>query len=113
MDTPYIFTVLCVTYVLRRNGQKLPTEIARARPVVGWLELGRDPVKCYPETIARLLKNEGTELELVTTLVHAHVRKISRGGLLICGQEVQLGYGAPNFPQAWWVKPGLLDDTTA
>lgn len=105
--------MLCVVYVLRREGRKLPAEVVRNRPAVGWLQLDQHPQKAYPERVARLLKSEGSDVDLVQMMVHAHVRRINRGGLLIFGQEEQTRYREPHLPQVWWCMPGPLDDTTA
>ena len=105
--------MFCVVYVLRREGRKLPPEVVRDRPAVGWLELDQHPLKAHPERVARLLEIKGSDVDLIQMIVHAHVRRISNGGLLIFGQEVRSTYGAPNVPQVWWCRPGPLDDLTA
>ena len=108
----YAFTVLCVVYVLRRNGHKLPIDVAKSRPTPGWLTLGPDPRVFYPRTVARLMASARGDTDLLEVLLHAHVRAIKGGGLLIHGQEAVPIYGAANVPQAWWCLPGTMDDTT-
>lgn len=100
-----------VVYQLRRAGQKLPQEIVRARPTAGWLYLGRDTRKVYPQEIARLFAKAGTESDLIEPLVFPVVKKIDRGGMLFTGLEE--GKASVMDKQAWWVLPGPLDDTTA
>ena len=46
-----------VVYVLRRAGEKLPTDVMRSRPVTGWLHLGPDTRKVYPSIAARLFRS--------------------------------------------------------
>lgn len=100
-----------VVYQLRRAGEKLPKEIVRARPAVGWLYLGRDTRKAYPQEVARLFEKSVNEVDVIEPLVFPVLKKIERGGMLLTG--LQDG-GRPTMDrQAWWVKPGPLDDLTA
>lgn len=103
--------MLCVVYVLRKKGKKLPPEQVRARPATGYLYLGQDPVKFVPQTVARLLRDHKTDIDVVEPMAHAHVKVIKGGGLLIFGQQ-SIGY-QQMCPQVWWAVPGLLDDMTA
>lgn len=95
---------------MRQAGARLPLEVVPKLGVVGWLFLGQDSRKFYPQTTARLFQTSETLIDVIEPMVHAHVKKIERGGILIYGQEAQPGYQAPNVPQAWWCKPCETDD---
>ncbi|MCU4122212.1 hypothetical protein [Variovorax sp. N23] len=43
-------------------------------------------------------------IEVIEPLVHAHVKTVERGCVLVCGQEEQVGQ-APNVTQVSWCKP--------
>jgi hypothetical protein len=105
--------VQCTVYLLRRAGQKLPSDIIKNRPHVGWLIFGQDSRRHYPQISARLFKNSRLESDAIEPLIHAHVKKVDRGGILIYGQEEVPAYGKPAVPQIWWCIPGAFDDTTA
>lgn len=103
--------MLCVVYVLRRTGGKLPVDVVRAHPHVGWLYLGRDTRKAFPQEACRLFRDGKTEVDVIEPLVHPSVKTIQRGGILIVGkQEVR---SSVLDRQAWWVVPGPLDDLSA
>jgi len=97
--------VHCTVYVLRQAGAKLPREVVPKLSVVGWLCLGQDSRKFYPQTTARLFRTAEILIDVIEPIVHAHVKKIERGGILIYGQEQQQGYQTRNVPQVWWCKP--------
>lgn len=102
--------MLCVVYVLRRAGEKLPVDQVRAHPNAGWLYLGEDTRKFYPQTACRLFRDRKSEVDLVEPLINPTVKAIKQGGLLIVGQqEVR---SSVTTRQAWWCVPGLLDDAT-
>lgn len=103
----------CVVYLLRRAGQKLPSETVKSRPHVGWLFYGQDSRKYYPQLTARLFANSQLATDVIEPLVHANIKKVERGGILIYGQEEVHAYGAPHVPQIWWCMPGPLDDLTS
>jgi hypothetical protein len=104
----------CTVYVMRQAGMKLPREVVPKLSVVGWLFMGQDPRRFYPQTTARLFRTAEILIDVIEPLVHAHVKKIDRGGVLIYGQEEQRGYQAPNVPQVWWCKPlEMLDSVLA
>lgn len=111
MNGLYAYPVLCVIYVLRRAGEKLPAEVVRTRPHVGWLYLGQDERKFFPQVTARLYRDSKTEVDVIDPLICAHVKAIKRGGILIAGQnEVR---SSMVERQAWWAVPGPLDDLSA
>jgi len=102
--------VLCVVYVLRRAGEKLPVETVRAHPAAGWLYLGQDTRKFHPQIAARLFRDSKSEVDVIEPLIHPQVKAIKNGGLLIVGlHEVR---SSVTVRQAWWVVPGPLDDMT-
>jgi len=90
---------------MRQAGVKLPREVVPKLAVVGWLFMGQDLRKFYPQTTARLFRAAENPIDVIEPLVHAHVKKIERGGILIYGQEEQPGYQEPSTPQVWWCKP--------
>lgn len=100
-----------VVYQLRRAGQKLPQEIVRARPAVGYLYFGADPRKAYPSEVIRLFKAPTGEQDVIEPMVYPALKKIERGGMLFRGSEEVRS--ATTQPQVWWVLPGPLDDLTA
>jgi hypothetical protein len=97
--------VRCTVYVLRQAGVKLPREVVSKLSVVGWLVMGQDSRKFYPQTTARVFRTAEILIDVIEPIVHAHVKKIERGGILIYGQEEQQAYQAPSVPQVWWCKP--------
>lgn len=100
-----------VVYVLRRSGEKLPPDVVKSRPYVGWLHWGQDSRKYYPQEAVRLFQRQGTEMDVVEPLAHPIMRKIDRGGMLITGtEEVR---NSITQRQAWWVVPGPLDDLSS
>lgn len=105
--------MLCVVYLLRRAGEKLPAEVVKNRPHPGWLHFGQDSRKVLPQITARLFKDRTLTGDLIEPLIHAHVKKIERGGMLIYGQEESARSGAMPVPQIWWCVPGPLDDLTS
>ncbi|MGJ7486917.1 hypothetical protein ACSFA2_16775 [Variovorax sp. LT2P21] len=97
-------------YALRQAGMKLPREVVPKLSVVGWLFMGQDSRKFYTQTTARLFRTPEILIDVIEPLVHAHVKKIDRGGILIFGQEEQQAYQAPNVTQVWWCKPREMND---
>jgi hypothetical protein len=106
----YAYPVLCLVYVLRRHGEKLPPDIVRSHPNAGWLYLGEDTRKFYPQVACRLFRDSKSEVDVIEPLICATVKTIKNGGLLISGQqEVRSNV---THRQAWWCIPGPMDDTT-
>ncbi len=99
--------MFCVVYQLRSQGKKLPAEVARAKPVYGYLTMERRDG--WPVRYARLLKDLASPTELLPTLEYAHVGRI-RGGILLIGSQSKVFH--EHIPQAWWCLPGPLDDLT-
>lgn len=101
--------MFCVIYLLRRWGEKLPTEEVRRDPRPGWLYFGQNEKQC-PEVDAILYADERRSKELLR-LKFAQVRKIEGDGFLISGNDSQK---ALNWQlQTWWCVPGPLDDLSA
>lgn len=67
--------------------------------------MGQDSRKFYSQTTARLFRTAEVLIDVIEPLVHAHVKKIDQGGILIYGQEEQQAYQAPSAPQVRWCKP--------
>lgn len=101
--------MLCVVYVLRRKGERLPVEEVRARPHVGWLTVDRDVRVYYPQEAARLFRSETDQVDLIEPMVHPRAR-IKKGCILLRGSE-DVRSSVTNA-QAWWCVPGPLDDRT-
>lgn len=102
--------MFCVVYVLRRAGEKLPAEVVRTRPHVGWLHLGEDARKFYPQEVARLFRNEKDEVDVLDPIISVGRVRTKGGGLLIFGREEVRQ--SVTIPQTWWARPGPLDDLT-
>lgn len=99
----------CTVYVLRQAGMKLPRDVVPKLSVSGWLFMSQDSRKFFPQTTARLFRAPEILIDVIEPLVHAHVKKIERGGILIYGQQEQQSYQAPSVPQVWWCKPYCID----
>ena len=99
--------MFCTVYLLRENGEKLSKEAVRAQPHVGWLYLGKDTRKFYPQEAARLFRSARDDV--ISVLVHPQVKTIQRGGMLIRGQEECVTPQMVNAAQAWWVVPRPSD----
>lgn len=96
----------CLVYVLRQAGVKLPRDVVQSRPYPGWLFYGNDSRKFYPRTVARLFESPKTRVDVIAPLIHAHVKKIENGGVLIYGATEAVGYRETDPPQVWWCMPG-------
>lgn len=95
----------CVVYVLREAGKKLPRDVVQSRPYPGWLFFGDDSRKFYPRAVARLFDTERTRVDVIEPLIHASIKKIENGGILIYGASEAVGYQQPDPPQVWWCMP--------
>ena len=84
----------------------------KLRSTPGWLTLGPDPRVFFPRTVARLLSNATGGADVLEILLHAHVKFIKGGGLMVFGQESPPVHNAPLVPQTWWCVPGTMDDLT-
>lgn len=104
--------MLCTIYLCRRNGEKLPPDIIRTRPNIGWLVVDQDPRTSTPREVARLVRNEKLAVDVVEPMINVRVR-VKRDGLLITGEEEQAGYQTPTHQQTWWCRVGAFDDLSA
>lgn len=102
--------MLCVVYILRRAGAKLPLEVVKSRPYTGWLQLGNSE-KVYVQEALNLFKTHEMKARACECLIGPTLKKLERGGMLFVGSEEI--YSSEYRPQAWWVVPGALDDTTS
>jgi len=102
--------VLCVVYVLRHAGEKLPIDVVKGRPHPGWLHLGNSQ-KFFPQEALNLFETAKLDKRVCESLIYPTLKKLQRGGMLWLGsQELR---SSEYRPQAWWVVPGLLDDTAS
>ena len=85
----------------------------KTRPNAGWLHFGQDSRKFYPQTTARLFQSNGVCIDVVPPLIHAHLKKIEAGGILLYGQEESEGYRLVPMPQIWWCIPVTADISKA
>lgn len=98
--------MLCVVFQLRQNGEKLPGDVVRTRPVQGYLVMEQRAGWSVHD--AMLFKARDSTTELLQRLEYAQVVKV-RGGILMRGFEVKTFH--ENIPQAWWCVPGLMGMT--
>ena len=103
--------MLCTVFVIRKNGKKLPADVLKGRPNIGWLVVDLDSRKVEPREAARLYRNERLAVDVIEPMINVRVR-VRKGGLLISGEEEQPGYQVQTLPQTWWCKPGAYDDLT-
>ena len=70
----------CVVYVLRRAGKRLPLDVVKSKPHLGWLFMGQDARKDIPEQAVRLFRSRGQRDDVMAPIVHPRLAKIDRGG---------------------------------
>jgi len=104
--------VLCTVYICRRNGEKLPPDLVRTRPNIGWIVVDRDPRTAAPREMARLVRNEKLDVDVIPPIINVRVR-IKLNGLLISGEEEEPGREARKVRQTWWCRLGAFDDLSA
>jgi len=103
--------MMCVVYVLRRAGKRLPLDVVKSKPHLGWLFMGQDARKDIPEQAVRLFRSRGQRDDVMAPIVHPRLAKIDRGGLLFIGlEEVR---SSVNQKQAWWIVPGPHHDPSS
>lgn len=100
--------MLCVVYVLRRGGEKLPSDVVKRRPHVGWLYFGDDSRKVHRQEALRLFQAQKVLIDVVEPLIYPRLQRIDKGGMLFVGNEEVRS--STTQKQAWWVLPGPLDD---
>ncbi len=93
-------------YQIYSRGVKLPKEEARANGVTGWLFLGQDSRKFYPQTTARLFQESHDEVDVLKPIVNARAL-IGKGGIMISG-KLDIGEY-----QRWWCVPAVFDNSRA
>ena len=101
----------CVVYVLRQGGKRLPADVVKGRPYVGWLHFGQDARKAFPQEAISLVAPAKPDANVIEPMIHPRLKKIERGGMLFLGSEEVRS--SVTQKQAWWVIPGPLDDTTS
>ena len=105
MFIQYSHLVLCVVYVLEaRSCIRMRCALGHRR----YLYLGQDPVKFVPEIVARLVKDQKTDTDVIESMAHAHVKLIEKRRDADLRRQ-PLGYQQMH-PQVWWALLGLLDE---
>ena len=97
----------CTIYQLYLDGTRLPSEIAKANGVYGWLYMhSKTPVVGMPLCKAYLLPEpDAPALQgLIKPLMHCHLKLINGGGFRLSGQEWNVHHR--HIRQSWWCVPG-------
>lgn len=98
----------CTIYRLYKDGQRLPSEIAQANGVYGWLYMySKVPVTGMPKCQAHLLREPGSPAgikDLIEPLTCCNLMAIDKGVMRLNGSDT---FTQRYVKQAWLCVPSL------